>query len=292
LPAHPLPRSIHVLALADLPLTAINPSCVVAVLCVPSSALESLVSQHAFWLAKCQQIIIAAKGILSDPLQFAHRVVNRSLGNNPHQRDRIGLISGPSFAQELAQCLPTAITLAHPHIKTAQDLCGHWQRDHLRLYPSDDLTGVAVAGALKNVLAVASGLSDGMGLGANARAALITRGLHEIATILEDWGGQRETLYGLAGIGDILLTCMGNLSRNRQAGLALARGESITSIRQRLGTVEGLNTALVAEAWIHQRQLAAPIIQTVASIIRGTISSEDAVKLLMLRPLKTHEMAR
>lgn len=293
LPNHPLPESITIESLDHLPQRLMDSQHGFAILCVPMSGLPTLMRSHGAWLVGFRHCLIAAKGLSPEHLDFPQAIVQEGLRPflSQGQSLSVGLISGPSFAKELAQCLPTAVTLAHPHLPTAQALCHQLHRAHFRLYPSDDPIGVAAAGALKNVLAVASGLSDGLGMGENARAALITRGLHELGLMLTAWGGKRETLYGLSGIGDVMLTCMGDLSRNRQAGLALARGESIVDIRARWGTVEGINTAIAAQRLAATQGIDTPIINAVADIIHGKLTGRQAMSLLMNRPLRNHEVA-
>ncbi len=154
----------------------------------------------------------------------------------PHERladgwpHPVGIVSGPTFALEVAQGLPTALVVASTDAALTADVAGLLRGDTLRAYPSDDLAGVEVGGAVKNVLAIAAGASDGLGFGDNARAALITRGLAESGRLSAALGGRRETLMGLAGLGDLVLTCTGNLSRNRQVGLALSRGQPLAAI--------------------------------------------------------------
>ena len=143
---------------------------------------------------------------------------------------RVALLSGPSFAVEIAAGLPAAVVAASRQVATAEEVQAAFSRERFRVYTSDDATGVAIGGALKNVMAIAVGFSDGLGFGSNARAALITRGLHELGRLASRLGGHPLTLAGLAGLGDLVLTCTGELSRNRQVGLALARGETLPAI--------------------------------------------------------------
>ncbi|MBU6485643.1 MAG: NAD(P)-dependent glycerol-3-phosphate dehydrogenase, partial [Betaproteobacteria bacterium] len=174
-------------------------------------------------------LALACKGFVADPgspagCALAHEIVARRWSHP------VGAISGPSFAIEVARGLPTALVAAAGDPAFAHSLAALLRGDALRCYPSDDLPGVEVGGAVKNVLAIAAGASDGLGFGHNARAALITRGLAECGRLSAALGGKRETLMGLAGLGDLVLTCTGDLSRNRRVGLALARGESLPAI--------------------------------------------------------------
>ena len=156
----------------------------------------------------------------------------------------VGVISGPSFAEEVARGLPTAVAVAATSRSLAADVAHLLHAGTLRAYESDDIAGVEIGGAVKNVLAIAAGASDGLGFGHNARAALITRGLAETGRLSAAMGGRRETLMGLAGLGDLVLTCTGDLSRNRRVGLALAQGRSLADILRELGHVaEGVTAA-------------------------------------------------
>lgn len=195
-----------------------------------------------------------------------------------------GVLSGPSFAEEVAAGKPSAVTLASPHPtfarETARALHGH----RLRLYSSTDLVGVEIAGALKNVIAIAAGLSDELDLGLNARAALITRGLAEIARLGVALGGRAETFMGLSGLGDLVLTCTGALSRNYRVGQGLARGNTLAAIMENLGHVaEGATSATSAVTLARHHQVEMPITEAVQAVLAGTIGVREAVDLLLAR---------
>jgi glycerol-3-phosphate dehydrogenase (NAD(P)+) len=208
-----------------------------------------------------------------------HQVVRDVLGDVP-----AAALSGPSFAQEVAKGLPTAVTLGSANLGLAEQLADWLHTSSLRLYASGDVVGVEVGGAVKNVLAIATGISDGLSLGHNARAALMTRGLAEIARLCERLGGQRETLMGLAGLGDLILTCTGDLSRNRQVGLALGAGKTLQETLDALGHVaEGVGTAREVARLAVYLSVDMPIARAVAAVIAGDLAAKDAVSQLMSR---------
>jgi glycerol-3-phosphate dehydrogenase (NAD(P)+) len=198
-----------------------------------------------------------------------------------------GALTGPSFAEEVARGQPTAITLASAHADfaraTAQALAG----PRLRIYANDDVVGAEIGGAVKNVLAIASGISDGLGLGHNARAALLTRGLAEIVRLGVALGARRETLMGLAGMGDLILTCTGDLSRNRRVGLALATGRSLPEIVRELGHVaEGVASAGEVARRASELGVDMPIVQAVCAVLDRQLTPAQAVDQLMSRDPK------
>jgi len=196
----------------------------------------------------------------------------------------VGALSGPSFATEVARGLPTALAVAATDAALAQDIAAVLRADTLRIYPTDDLAGLETGGAIKNVLAIAAGASDGLGFGHNARAALITRGLAETGRLSAALGGKRETLMGLGGLGDLVLTCTGDLSRNRQVGLRLARGEALASILAALGHVaEGVAATRAARALALHHRLDMPIVDAVHRVLELRVPPADAVRELLRR---------
>src|SRR5947207_1130449 len=200
----------------------------------------------------------------------------------------VGVISGPSFAEEVAQGLPTALVAAATEREFARDLADLLRGGTLRSYDSDDVAGVEVGGAVKNVLAIAAGLSDGLGFGHNARAALITRGIAETARLSAALGGDATTLMGLAGLGDLVLTCTGDLSRNRRVGLSLARGETLSSILAALGHVaEGVAAARAATALARHHGLEMPITEGVYRVLYEELPVRRAVEALLAREPKS-----
>jgi glycerol-3-phosphate dehydrogenase (NAD(P)+) len=196
----------------------------------------------------------------------------------------LAAVSGPSFASEVARGLPTALTVAATAPQLAHDIAECLRAESLRVYATDDLPGLETGGAIKNVLAIAAGASDGLGFGHNARAALITRGLAEIVRLSVALGGRRETLMGLGGLGDLVLTCTGDLSRNRQVGLALARGEALRHILTRLGHVaEGVNAARAAQSLARHHGIDMPIVDVVHRVLYEDVAPADAVRELLRR---------
>jgi glycerol-3-phosphate dehydrogenase (NAD(P)+) len=220
------------------------------------------------------------KGLEQGTALMPHQLVDATLG----ARVRCGALSGPSFALEVAQGLPCALTLASRDEAFARGAAELLHGGRLRVYYSDDLIGVEVGGAVKNVMAIAVGISDGLGLGQNARAALITRGLAEIARLGVALGGAPETFMGLAGAGDLILTATGDLSRNRQVGLALAGGKTLVQILDELGHVaEGVRTANEVVRIAKARGVEMPISEAVAAVLEGRLGAAKAVELLLSR---------
>jgi glycerol-3-phosphate dehydrogenase (NAD(P)+) len=194
------------------------------------------------------------------------------------------VISGPSFAEEVARGLPTAVAVAATDADLAQRVASLLRADTMRAYESDDLAGVEVGGAVKNVLAIAAGASDGLGFGHNARAALITRGLAETGRLSTALGGRRETLMGLAGLGDLVLTCTGDLSRNRRVGLALAQGKPLPTILAELGHVaEGVGAASAVRALARHHGVEMPICDAVYRVLHENLAPKHAVETLLKR---------
>lgn len=199
----------------------------------------------------------------------------------------VGVVSGPSFAEEVAQRLPTALTVAATDAALAAHVASVLRADNLRAYVSPDLPGVEVGGAVKNVLAIAAGASDGLRYGHNARAALITRGLAETGRLSEALGGARETLMGLAGLGDLVLTCTGDLSRNRRVGLMLAQGKALSVILAELGHVaEGVSAADAVQRLSRHYGVDMPICDAVFRVLHGDIAPRTAVEELLAREPK------
>lgn len=228
-------------------------------------------------------LLWVCKGLEAYTAKLPHMIAAEELGSAAYY----GVLSGPSFAAEVAQGLPTAVVLAAQPTGFAHEMALELHTPKLRIYANDDLPGVEVAGAVKNVLAIATGISDGLGLGANARAALMTRGLAEMARFGQALGGQRETLMGLAGMGDVVLTCTGDLSRNRQVGLALAAGATLPQILASLGHVaEGVSTAREVAHLADQMGIDMPITQSVNAILHHGLSAAIAVEHLLSRDPK------
>ena len=204
---------------------------------------------------------------------------------------RQGVISGPSFASETALGAPTALTMACAGIEDARDLA-HWFRtESTRVYYSDDLVGVQLGGAIKNVIAIAAGISDGLGYGANARAALVTRGLSELTRLVITLGGKAETSMGLTGVGDLILTCTDDQSRNRRFGLGIGRRKSVDQVKAEIGQeIEGINTAAALHQISLDKGVEMPITQQIFKIIFEGVDPAQAVKALLHRDPKAESV--
>ncbi len=228
-------------------------------------------------------LLWVCKGFEAGSGKLPHQVVGEVLGNQAV----FGALSGPSFAEEVAAGQPTAVALAANDAAFARRCARELHGNRLRVYANDDLVGVEVGGAVKNVLAIATGVCDGLGLGLNSRAALITRGLAEIARLGLALGARRETFMGLAGMGDLVLTCTGDLSRNRRVGLALADGKLLPQILEELGHVaEGVYTAREVDRLARELGVDMPISTAVAGILEGRLTAVAAVEQLMARDAK------
>ncbi|QNP47857.1 NAD(P)H-dependent glycerol-3-phosphate dehydrogenase [Diaphorobacter aerolatus] len=205
---------------------------------------------------------------------------------------RNGVLSGPSFADEVARQQPTALVAASAHAEVAELLVAAFHSDTLRVYANSDIVGVEVGGAVKNVLAIATGLCDGLQLGLNARAALITRGLAEMTRLGMALGAKPQTFMGLSGLGDLVLTATGDLSRNRKVGLLLAKGMTLEQAVQSLGHVaEGVYSARTVLARAQLLDVEMPITETVVDLLDGRIAASDAVRALMTREPREEEGA-
>ena len=232
-------------------------------------------------------VIWANKGLEEGTANLPHEIATDILNSSKFCRRDFGVISGPSFAAELVRGLPTAVTLATTSTKSADDIAKIFHHGSMRVYTSDDIAGVSVGGALKNVIAIAAGISDGMGFGNNARAALITRGLAEISRFGQALGANYETFASLAVAGDLVLTCTGEYSRNREVGIRLAQGLEIDDILKGLGHVaEGVFTAKEVIKRGNKLHVDMPITQEVSNVIHNKKSPKQAVEDLLGRELK------
>ena len=225
-------------------------------------------------------LLWACKGFEAESGALPHRVVEEAMP----RATRSAALSGPSFALEVARGQPTAVVIASRDAAYAASCAAALNSSRLRLYSSDDLIGVELGGALKNVIAIAAGISDGLGLGRNARAALVTRGLAEIARLGQAMGGRAETFAGLAGLGDLVLTCTGDLSRNREVGVRLAAGRSLEAVLAELGHVsEGTSSARAARRHARQHAIEMPITEAVCNVLFEGRAPLDAVQQLLAR---------
>lgn len=248
------------------------------ILAVPSHAFAEILAQLDKPLKGLTWI---TKGV--DPV--SHHLLSELVAERFGSSFPVAILSGPSFAKEVANFLPTAVTLAGNNLeyqKTIHKLIHH---ENIRVYLSDDLIGVQLCGAVKNVLAIACGISDGLGYGSNAKAALITRGLAEMSRLGLSLGAKQETFIGLAGVGDLVLTCTDDQSRNRRFGLLLGDGVSIADAERQIGQiVEGKHNAAQICAIAKQNQIEMPICEQVNALLQGSITPEQAVSNLMSRP--------
>jgi len=246
---------------------------------VPSHALRSVLTTVRDRLSGDAHVCCATKGIEESTLENMHTVCTAELGHP----ERISMLYGPSFALEVAKGLPTAVVVAGA-ATTAHVAADAFHGDAFRAYHTNDVVGVCVGGSIKNVMAIACGVSDGLGFGANARAGLITRGLAEITRLAVAMGADPLTMMGLAGIGDLVLTCTGNLSRNRRVGLALGEGRTLADILEELGEVaEGVSTAVSAHRLSRQLGVEMPISEQVYAMLHEDKPASEALSALMQR---------
>ena len=257
---------------------------VALVICaVPSHGARAVMRQTADHIAEQAIVVSAAKGLETDTHLRVSEVIAQELGpSHP-----IVVLSGPSFAPEVAQELPTAVLAASLDAEAMAIVQAEFRGPQFRLYGSDDVIGVEIGGALKNVIAIAAGVVEGLGLGHNALAALITRGLAEITRLACAAGGRRDTLAGLSGLGDLVLTCTGSLSRNRHVGVELARGRALKDVVAGMKMVaEGVRTTGAALALGERYGVELPITAQMAEVLSGRSDVRSAVGALMLRKQK------
>ncbi len=256
---------------------------------VPSHGLRQVMRQASAHVDPTAVILSATKGLEDGSLLRMSEIIRQEC---PRVAE-VAVLSGPSFARELAQQMPTAVVVAAPSDGAVQHVQEEFRSGALRLYATADIVGVELGGALKNVIAIAAGMVEGLGLGHNAQAALITRGLVEISRLAVAAGGQRETLAGLAGMGDLVLTCTGQLSRNRQVGIELARGRGLDEIVASTKMVaEGVRTTRAALALGAKLNVELPITAQVDVILAGRVSPAVAVTELMGRRQRAETDAR
>lgn len=282
LPGFPLPPGLQVTADFSQALTHIEstPAEGEALLVIASSVAGLRPLAQRLLGRSLPNLVWLCKGFEEESRLLPHQVVREVLGDSLP----IGVLSGPSFAQEVARGLPCALTIAATTAKLREEVVRAVHGDNIRVYATDDLIGVEVGGAVKNILAIATGVTDGMGLGHNARAALITRGLAEISRMGVALGGRMETFMGLTGMGDLILTCTGDLSRNRRVGLGLAQGKPLDTIVTELGHVaEGVRCARAVSSLAHELHIEMPITQAVASVLFDGGQPIHMVKQLLSR---------
>jgi glycerol-3-phosphate dehydrogenase (NAD(P)+) len=277
LPGITLPEGLFVTGDLD---TALDGTAFV-VCAVPSHGTRDVVRAAARGLRPGAILVSATKGLEQQTHFRMSEVLAQELGG----RARVAVLSGPSFASELARELPTAVSVASVDAAVVQTVQDEFRTPYLRMYGTNDVIGVELGGALKNVIAIAAGLAEGLGLGHNALAGLVTRGLAEMSRLACAAGAQRETLAGLTGLGDLVLTCTGGPSRNRQVGIELARGRALASIVGEMRMVaEGIRTTEAALALAARHDVEMPITAQVAYLLAGRKDPRAALEELMVRP--------
>jgi len=276
LPGIPLPSNLQLSSQLEQTLNQAD----TILLAIPSHAVRGFLQKNRQWIHRDQHFVWATKGLEEGSAKLVHQVVAEEL---PECKN-IAVVSGPTFAGEVAKNLPTAVTVAASSHAIAEDVASFLHYGNFRVYTSEDMLGVELGGSLKNVLAIAAGIADGLGFGANTRAALITRGLNEIMRLGLAMGAHSETFMGLAGLGDLVLTCTDNQSRNRRMGLALADGSTIEQAREQIGqAVEGVKTAREAWQLAQQYHVEMPIIEQTYHVLYEGKSPRDAVHDLLGR---------
>ncbi|WP_029922564.1 NAD(P)H-dependent glycerol-3-phosphate dehydrogenase [Nevskia soli] len=249
----------------------------------PSPALRETCERLKPLVRPEQGIACACKGLEPGSGRLAHEVIADVLGD----KHAIAVVSGPTFAKELGLGLPTAVTVASTDADFAMRLAAAFHGDGFRAYTSSDVIGVEIGGAAKNVLAIAVGIADGLGLGANTRAAMITRGLNEIRRLGAALGAQSETLMGLAGLGDLVLTCTDNQSRNRRYGLMLGQGKKSEEAQAAIeGVVEGVRAAPEVLRLARKLDVELPLLEMAGAVISGAVTPVEALQRLAERPLR------
>ena len=280
LPGMPFPAPLE--ATGDLS-AAVSRS-IDLLIATPSSALGATVRAVAPMLRPGQGIVCACKGLEPGTARMAHEVIAEGLpAGHP-----VAILSGPTFAKELALGLPTAVTIASTDQDFARRIASEFHGDGFRAYPSDDVVGVEIGGAAKNVMAIGVGIGDGLGLGANTRAGFITRSLSELVRLGVAAGAKPETFMGLAGLGDLVLTCTDNQSRNRRFGLLLAEGKTPAEAAAIIGqVVEGAKAAAEVLRLAARLGVDTPITREIAKVIAGESKPVEAVSALAQRPLRS-----
>ena len=252
---------------------------------VPSHAVREVMGRAMPLITGEPTVLSATKGIEEESLKTMSQVLAEVLG--PRHQDRVAVLSGPSFAAEVAKGLPTAVTVAARSAAVAKEVQECFSTPSFRVYTSTDVLGVEIGGAVKNVIAVAAGVSDGLGFGHGARAALITRGLAEISRLAVRMGAEVQTLSGLSGLGDLVLTCTGELSRNHSVGLRIGRGEALTDILKSMRMVaEGIRTSRSVYTLARNLGVEMPITEQVYLLLYENKHPKQVVADLLARKVK------
>jgi glycerol-3-phosphate dehydrogenase (NAD(P)+) len=285
LPEHAIPDSVSVTGSIEEALQRAE----IVVSVMPSQHCRGLFEKMRPFLKPSMLFVSATKGLEEDTLLRMSEVISRVVGSDGGFQPRIGALSGPTFAKEVARGDPTAITIASKDSGLAEAVQREFSDPCFRVYTNSDVTGVELGGALKNIIAIAAGVCDGLGLGHNSIAALITRGLAEITRLVMACGGRQDTMAGLAGLGDLVLTCTGGLSRNRSVGVELGRGRKLPEIIAAMhGMVaEGVFTTHAAVELARARGIEMPITAQMDAILHHGKSPRDAIHDLMTRSAKS-----
>lgn len=279
LPANVLPESDLQRAVKD---------CQIICMVVPSHGFRDVYSRIVREISGDCCVVSAVKGIENDTFMTMSEVIKDENAKQQSQfRISSGIITGPSFAREVAQRMPTAVTAGASDIDTAKAIQNCFVTDSFRVYASTDMIGLEISSALKNIIAIGAGICDGLGYGHNTRAALITRGLTELTRFGVAMGAEKETFYGLSGIGDLLLTCTGDLSRNRSVGIELGKGKKLEDIIKEMNMVaEGVKTTRSVYGLAQKKGIEMPILEQVYAILYEDKACEEAVEDLLKRELK------
>ncbi len=284
LPGFTLPDNIHITGDCEEAVADTKDICMV----VPSHGFRKVFEQLIQHLQSGSNVISAVKGIENDTLQTMSQVIESTRHQKcPDKKFNVAVLSGPSFAKEVAEKIPTAITIACPDIERAKYLQELFFNEKFRVYASTDIIGLEICAAMKNVIAIAAGISDGLGYGLNTRAALITRGLVEMTRLGTQLGAEPQTFSGMGGLGDLVLTCTGDLSRNRTVGLKLGKGKKIASIVGEMQMVaEGVKTTKSCFNLAQKNNVEMPILEQIYKIIYEDKDCDSAVKDLLSRESK------
>jgi Glycerol-3-phosphate dehydrogenase len=252
------------------------------VISIPSQYLRSALSQFQPFLVTGQPAISVVKGIENDTFLRPSQIIEETIG-----RRGIVALTGPSHAEEIARRMPASVVAASPDLALAEQVQDMFSTDRFRVYTNQDLIGAELAGALKNIIGIAAGISDGLGYGDNAKSALMTRGIVEITRLGISLGAEPETFAGLAGIGDLITTCISPFGRNRAVGIRLGKGESLNDILQSMGSVaEGVSTARAVHYLCQQKGIEMPITEAVYQVLFEGLPPRDATDRLMSRPTR------
>ena len=247
----------------------------------PSKFFRANVKQYKQYVTN-QPIIICSKGFELENLSTLDEVLEEELPNA-----KIGVLSGPSHAEEVSIGVPTALVIASKHADVIELVQNTLASETLRIYSNNDVRGVSIGGALKNIIAFCSGVAYALKLGDNSFAALITRGLSEISRLGEKMGGDKQTFYGLTGLGDLIVTCQSMHSRNRRAGILIGQGKTLEETKQEIGmTIESIDNIEIAYKLAQKYNVEMPITNAVYDVLHGNLKPEDAVQMLMTRKLK------